>query len=149
MRDYLVAGNWKMNGSSAANAEPWIAEPATGILAVSPGRASVDPLRVGGVEIQTMHTPGHTPGSTSLEVDGRFLMTGDAVFVSGVGRGVRVGELLRIDRIAPPELACCVVLGYQADDTHGNAMETAAWMRDQGFFDSKNVEEKQQVQFVK
>ena len=57
----------------------------------------------------------------------------EELFVSGVGRGVRVGELLRIDRIAPPELACCVVLGYQADDTHGNALETAEWMRTQGF----------------
>ncbi len=55
------------------------------------------------------------------------------LFVSGVGRGVKVSELLVIDRIAPPELACCVVLGYQADDTHGNAVETAAWMRQQGF----------------
>jgi len=57
----------------------------------------------------------------------------EELFVSGVGRGVRVGELLRIDRIAPPELACCVVLGYKAGDTHGNALETAAWMRTQGF----------------
>ena len=55
------------------------------------------------------------------------------LFVSGVGRGVRVDELLEIDRIAPPELACCVVLGYAAGDTHGNAVETAAWMRKQGF----------------
>ena len=55
------------------------------------------------------------------------------LFVSGVERGVQVGELLRIDRIAPPELACCVVLGYQADDTRGNALETAEWMRKQGF----------------
>ena len=57
----------------------------------------------------------------------------EELFVSGVGRGVKVVELLRIDRIAPPELACCVVLGYQAGDTHGNALETAAWMRTQGF----------------
>lgn len=55
------------------------------------------------------------------------------LFVSGVGRGVRVDELLEIDQIAPPELACCVVLGYAAGDTHGNAVETAAWMRKQGF----------------
>jgi uncharacterized SAM-binding protein YcdF (DUF218 family) len=55
------------------------------------------------------------------------------LFVSGVGRGVKVSELLLIDQIAPPELACCVVLGYKADDTHGNALETAAWMRKQGF----------------
>lgn len=38
------------------------------------------------VVVRSVATPGHTPGSTSLEVDGRFLMTGDAVFVSGVGR---------------------------------------------------------------
>jgi uncharacterized SAM-binding protein YcdF (DUF218 family) len=55
------------------------------------------------------------------------------LFVSGVGRGVKVSELLDIDQIAPPELACCVVLGYKAGDTHGNALETAAWMKKQGF----------------
>jgi glyoxylase-like metal-dependent hydrolase (beta-lactamase superfamily II) len=37
-------------------------------------------------------TPGHTPGSTSLEVHGRYLMTGDAVFVTGVGRPDLGGE---------------------------------------------------------
>ena len=36
--------------------------------------------------VRSVATPGHTPGSTSLEVDGKFLLTGDAVFVSGVGR---------------------------------------------------------------
>ncbi len=36
--------------------------------------------------VRSVATPGHTPGSTSLEVHGRYLMTGDAVFVSGVGR---------------------------------------------------------------
>jgi glyoxylase-like metal-dependent hydrolase (beta-lactamase superfamily II) len=38
------------------------------------------------VIVRSVATPGHTPGSTSLEVAGRFLMTGDAVFVSGIGR---------------------------------------------------------------
>lgn len=38
------------------------------------------------VVVRSVATPGHTPGSTSLEVGGRFLMTGDAVFVSGIGR---------------------------------------------------------------
>lgn len=55
------------------------------------------------------------------------------LFVSGVERSVEVAELLRIDRIAPPELACCVVLGYKAGDTRGNALETATWMGEQGF----------------
>lgn len=42
----------------------------------------------GGVEmvVRSVATPGHTPGSTSLEVAGRFLLTGDAIFVTGVGR---------------------------------------------------------------
>lgn len=42
--------------------------------------------------VRSVHTPGHTPGSTSLEVAGRYLMTGDAVFVSGVGRPDLGGE---------------------------------------------------------
>lgn len=42
--------------------------------------------------VRSVATPGHTPGSTSLEVAGRFLMTGDAVFVSGVGRPDLGGE---------------------------------------------------------
>lgn len=36
--------------------------------------------------VRSVATPGHTPGSTSLEVGGEFLMTGDAVFVTGIGR---------------------------------------------------------------
>lgn len=42
--------------------------------------------------VRSVATPGHTPGSTSLETAERFLMTGDAVFVSGVGRPDLGGE---------------------------------------------------------
>jgi len=42
--------------------------------------------------VRSVATPGHTPGSTSLEIGGRFLMTGDAVFVSGIGRPDLGGE---------------------------------------------------------
>ncbi len=54
------------------------------------------------------------------------------LFISGVYRGVDVKALLRISRQSPEKLACCVSLGYQADNTQGNAVETAAWMREQG-----------------
>lgn len=54
------------------------------------------------------------------------------LFVSGVYRGVDVEELLRVSRQSPEDLACCVALGYQADNTRGNAIETAAWMRAEG-----------------
>jgi hydroxyacylglutathione hydrolase len=42
-------------------------------------------LSVGGVEITLLHTPGHTPGSQSLLVEG-CLLSGDTLFVDGCGR---------------------------------------------------------------
>ncbi len=53
------------------------------------------------------------------------------LFVSGVYRGVDVEELLRVSQQSPRELACCIALGYQADNTNGNAVETLAWLREQ------------------
>jgi glyoxylase-like metal-dependent hydrolase (beta-lactamase superfamily II)/rhodanese-related sulfurtransferase len=47
------------------------------------------------LEVRTLYTPGHTPGSTSYLVDGKYVLTGDTLFVSSVGRpdlGGHVGE---------------------------------------------------------
>lgn len=56
-----------------------------GKLTVSgaPGR-----IRLGSVVVDVLqeHTPGHTPGSTSLVVDGKYLISGDTLFVKSVGR---------------------------------------------------------------
>jgi glyoxylase-like metal-dependent hydrolase (beta-lactamase superfamily II) len=38
------------------------------------------------VEIIALHTPGHTPGSTSLLVNDKYLLTGDTLFVTSIGR---------------------------------------------------------------
>jgi len=46
-------------------------------------------LRAGGVALRCLHTPGHTPGSTSFafEVDGSTrLLSGDTLFRGSVGR---------------------------------------------------------------
>lgn len=40
----------------------------------------------GGPEIKALHTPGHTPGSTSYLIDNKYLITGDTVFILSVGR---------------------------------------------------------------
>ncbi|HYI17869.1 MAG TPA: MBL fold metallo-hydrolase [Solirubrobacteraceae bacterium] len=45
-------------------------------------------LEIGGVTVQTLHTPGHTRGMLSLLVDGSDVFTGDTLFKNSVG-GVR------------------------------------------------------------
>lgn len=76
-----------------------------------------------------------TGGSLRLEAGLSNLSAGlgEKLFVSGVHRGVDVAELLRISRQSPKSLDCCIVLGYAADNTRGNARETAAWMQKEGY----------------
>ncbi len=76
-----------------------------------------------------------TGGSMRLETGLKLLQDGYGrkLFISGVHRGVEVNELLKVARRSPEELDCCVTLGYSADNTVGNARETAIWMREEGF----------------
>ncbi len=65
------------------------AEPTLGV-ALSPLEGNLE-IRLGGeqgvtVSAKALRTPGHTPGSTSYLVDGRYLLSGDTLFVQGVGR---------------------------------------------------------------
>jgi len=51
-------------------------------------------LAVGDVEIEVVHTPGHSEGSVSFDLDGAALLTGDTLFHDSVGRvelGVEAG----------------------------------------------------------
>lgn len=66
----------------------------------------------------------------SLLADGH----GPLLFISGVGAQVKLEELL--DAHAPKDrlqdllnLQDRIILGQEAQDTHGNAEETAAWLR--------------------
>jgi len=43
-------------------------------------------LRFGKSTLSAIHSPGHTPGSVSLLLDGKFLFTGDTIMVSSIGR---------------------------------------------------------------
>jgi glyoxylase-like metal-dependent hydrolase (beta-lactamase superfamily II) len=40
----------------------------------------------GGPEIKAIHTPGHTPGSTSYLIDNKYLVSGDAILILSIGR---------------------------------------------------------------
>jgi len=76
-----------------------------------------------------------TGGSGRLKAGLDLLAAGRArrVAVSGVYRGVDVSELLHVSRQSPDSVACCVVLGHAADNTLGNARETAQWMESEGY----------------
>ena len=55
------------------------------------------------------------------------------LLISGVYRGVELEELLSISKRAPKELECCIDIGHEADNTHGNAKETLEWIEKTGF----------------
>jgi glyoxylase-like metal-dependent hydrolase (beta-lactamase superfamily II) len=65
--------------------QEWVRR-ATGVAAADlTGHASGDIVTVGNIEIQLLHTPGHTPGSQCFVVDGK-LVSGDTLFLEGCGR---------------------------------------------------------------
>ena len=70
-----------------------------------------DVITVGAVEIRTLHTPGHTPGSQCFLVED-MLVAGDTLFLEGCGRTDLPGsdpramqESLRLLASLPDELA--------------------------------------------
>ena len=56
--------------------------------------AGGDILRVGSLEVEVMHTPGHSAGSVCLSV-GDLLFTGDTLFAGGIGRTDLPGGSMR------------------------------------------------------
>ena len=59
--------------------------------AIEPGHVE----RIGDTEFELMpiHTPGHTPGSASMLIDQRYLISGDTLFVASIGRPDLGGEI--------------------------------------------------------
>jgi uncharacterized SAM-binding protein YcdF (DUF218 family) len=76
-----------------------------------------------------------TGGSLRLQSGIDLLREGKGrkLFVSGVNQQVDLDDLLGVSGHAPDWALCCIVLGHEADDTFGNAHETAQWIRRQGF----------------
>ncbi|RYI28328.1 MBL fold metallo-hydrolase [Bacillus infantis] len=51
-----------------------------------------DYISIGNVSIKAVYSPGHTIGSTSLLVDGDYLLTGDILFIDSIGRPDLAGK---------------------------------------------------------
>lgn len=72
-----------------------------------------DVITVGGVEIELVHTPGHTPGSQCFLVRG-MLVSGDTLFLDGCGRtdlpgsdpGAMYESLQRLSRLPDSTIVC-------------------------------------------
>jgi uncharacterized SAM-binding protein YcdF (DUF218 family) len=81
-----------------------------------------------------------TGGSERLQEGMRLLIhgLGAKLFISGVNVDTKIADMvasLPAGAEKPPTalVACCIVVGHVADSTLGNAAETAAWMKAQGF----------------
>ncbi|CAM3118073.1 MBL fold metallo-hydrolase [Skermania piniformis] len=63
----------------------WVSQ----VTGIAPGELTGhehgDKVALGGLEIELLHTPGHTPGSQCFLLDGR-LIAGDTLFLDGCGR---------------------------------------------------------------
>lgn len=64
---------------------PWVVRSSGVDADALVGHDSGDVVRVGDVEIELVHTPGHTPGSQCFVVSGK-LVSGDTLFLDGCGR---------------------------------------------------------------
>ncbi len=58
---------------------------------------------------------------------------GNRVLISGVNREVRRKELRALTPGSNKLFNCCVDLGFEAEDTLGNAQEIATWARGKGY----------------
>lgn len=103
------------------------------IAAIPPGYS--DPVAPIPAESRVDAVVVLTGGHGRLQAGFALLEQGGAkkLFISGVYDGVAVRELLNLTAKARDERQCCVVLGYAAGDTIGNAAETADWVEEEKF----------------
>lgn len=77
-----------------------------------------------------------TGGSNRLDTGFNLIERnlGKKLFISGVYHKTEVKQLLKRWKAEPQSnLDCCVVLGFEADNTAENAVETVAWLHKEGF----------------
>jgi uncharacterized SAM-binding protein YcdF (DUF218 family) len=76
-----------------------------------------------------------TGGQSRLEAAAALLASakGKRLLISGVHPTIGKSDVLRAVHGNPELFRCCVDIGHEARQTVGNAMETAKWVRDNGY----------------
>lgn len=87
------------------------------------------------------------PDNTQIESDAIVVLTGGngrvnkgldllaekvapKLFISGVNKDVQKADIYASWKKPTPTKPCCIYLGYKAEDTTGNALETQNWIND-------------------
>ena len=75
------------------------------------------------------------PSSERVDAAVRLLENGkgDRLLISGVNRQVQKAELKAVTPGSSRLFACCVDLGFEAENTMGNAREIGRWARSNGY----------------
>jgi uncharacterized SAM-binding protein YcdF (DUF218 family) len=88
-----------------------------------------EPARAEGIVALTGPSPERVNAAMRLLEQGK----GDRLLISGVNRQVRRQELREVTPGSRRLFNCCVDLGFEAENTRGNAEEIAAWARARGY----------------
>ena len=96
--------------------------------------AQGDKVKVGPLEVEVLHTPGHTPGSVTLNVEG-VLFTGDTLFRGSMGRtdlpGGSYSQLMAsLKKLAALPGDYKVYPGHEGPTTLEQERETNYYMRE-------------------
>jgi glyoxylase-like metal-dependent hydrolase (beta-lactamase superfamily II) len=79
----------------------WLGVPTPGVTDIDQFLIDGDSLRCGSLDLEILHTPGHSPGSVSLHVPGENerILCGDTLFQGSIGRtdlwGGSLDEILK------------------------------------------------------
>jgi len=88
-----------------------------------------DPARADGIVALTGPSSERVDAAVRLLENGK----GDRLLISGVNRQVQKAELKAVTPGSTRLFACCVDLGFEAENTMGNAQEIGRWARANGY----------------